>query len=260
LTSPRLRAIFDGRLYQREEVATGHRSQEPDELRQLDVHDDRVAQEDANWIRVLVVVRTRLYRQGLADALRTRSGIAVVGAVASHEDAVARVSSDRPDVILLDADLVGDAARLVAAAPDCRVVALAVDATEKAVIPLAEAGVAGFISRDHSIDELVAELERVSRGETVASQEVTGLLLRRVFAAVNDAPSPDLRARLTKREREIMDLVEGGLSNKEIARTLSIQLATVKNHVHNALRKLEVGGRAEAAALVQPARSSAPGP
>jgi DNA-binding NarL/FixJ family response regulator len=157
-------------------------------------------------------------------------------------------------VILLDAELAGDAARLVAAAPGCRVIAVAVDATENAVIPLAEAGVAGFISRDHSIDELVAELERVSRGETVASHEVTGLLLRRVFAVANDAPSPDLRGRLTKREREIMDLVEGGLSNKEIARTLSIQLATVKNHVHNALRKLEVGGRAEAAALVQPTR------
>ena len=138
-----------------------------------------------------------------------------------------------------------------------RVVAFAVPETEDDIIACAEAGVAACVTREASIDELVATIERVGSGESLCSPQVAAVLLRRV-ATLAAARSDEPAATLTSREREILDLIAEGLSNKQIGQVLCIQVPTVKNHVHNLLEKLEVHSRHEAAALLRTDQS--PGP
>ena len=130
-------------------------------------------------------------------------------------------------------------------------VALGVADADDHVLGCAEAGVAGYVPRDASLDDLVAVIESAFRGEAICSPRIAGSLLRRIatLAAGQNGTMP--LAHLTGREREIVRLIDRGLSNKEIARDLGIEVATVKNHVHNILEKLQVRRRGEAAARMR---------
>jgi two-component system, NarL family, nitrate/nitrite response regulator NarL len=203
-------------------------------------------------IQVVVLSDIRLYREGLAEILDKR-GPVVVGTAGDRESGVALVSERRPDIVLVDMAMTHAAAAvraLLDAAPHVPVVALGVSETEDDVIACAEAGVSGYVTRDESVGDLVAALESVSRGEMICSPGIAAALLRRVTALARREDSAP-RTRLTRRELEIVELIDRGLSNKEIARRLSIELATVKNHVHNILEKLQVRRRTEAAARVR---------
>lgn len=203
-------------------------------------------------IRLCVVADIGIYREGLAEALGRRQGLAVVGTAATAAEAVVRARELSPDVVLLHLageDGVGAVRALVAAAATARVVALAVPEAERHVIAYAEAGAAGYVTLEDSLDELVVVIESVVRGEMPCSPRVAASLLRRlsVLGARPAGPtSPD--AHLTAREIQILALLQRGLSNKQIARQLVIELSTVKNHVHRILQKLQVSDRAEAAA------------
>ena len=135
--------------------------------------------------------------------------------------------------------------------PGSYTVALALGETESEIIDWAEAGVSAYVTREASIDELVIVIERVTRGEVLCSPKVAGSLFRRVSALATGGQTSPAPVRLTARERQIVDLINEGLSNKEIAGQLVIELATVKNHVHNVLVKLNVARRGEAAARVR---------
>jgi DNA-binding NarL/FixJ family response regulator len=137
--------------------------------------------------------------------------------------------------------------------PNVKVVAITLGDTETEVIQLAEAGVAGYVLPDGSLDDLIIAVESAVRGELYCPPRVAFTLLRRVGAIAlgsataqqaEGAPSPVHD--LTGREREILQLVAQGMSNKQIARQLGIEVATAKNHVHNILRKLHVHRRIEA--------------
>src|SRR5439155_9160664 len=203
--------------------------------------------------RILIVGDIRLYRDGLAEILGRRFD--VVGTAAGADETLARADALAPDVVLLDlarASALDTLRALVAAGSPPRVVALAVPDAEREVIDCAEAGVAGFVTREGSIADVTATIESVARGEAIFSPKVAATLLRRVAAlAAERAPGPDA-GHLTSRELEIVSLIDEGLSNKEIATRLHIELPTVKNHVHNILEKLNVSRRAEAAAIVRP--------
>lgn len=113
-------------------------------------------------------------------------------------------------------------------------------------------GVAGFLPRDATLDDLAHTLTKVARGEAVCSSSVAGALLRRIST---EAHQRTVTAdHLTPREREVLVLIEQGLSNKQIAQRLGIEVRTVKNHVHNLLEKLRVQRRGEAAARLRSAR------
>jgi DNA-binding NarL/FixJ family response regulator len=132
--------------------------------------------------------------------------------------------------------------------PDACVIALSVEETDEELIACAEAGVAGFVRRDAAFDELTTTISSVVRGELPCSPQTAAILLRRIAQLAAERRRVTVTARLTPREREIVRLIDDGLSNKEIAGRLHIELATVKNHVHNILEKLQVHGRLEAAA------------
>jgi DNA-binding NarL/FixJ family response regulator len=205
-------------------------------------------------IRILVVSDTRLYREGLREVLGRTDSLIVVGTAAHAEDALFVLSANPVDVVLLGlaaADTAG-AARLIAGAyAGVRIVALAVDDRPEDVLPLAEAGVCGYVARDAALSDLVGTLGSVVRGECPCSPGVAAGLLRRLAALAGGEPAPTAPGRLTAREQQVLSLLGEGLSNKQIAHRLCIELPTVKNHVHHVLEKLQVHRRTEAVAVVR---------
>jgi DNA-binding NarL/FixJ family response regulator len=140
---------------------------------------------------------------------------------------------------------------LQAAGLSVKVVAIGLIEAEGEVLSCAEVGVAGYVPREGSLEDLVAAVESVGRGELLCSPQVAGSLLRRLAALALERGPASEGPRLTLREREIVGLIDQGLSNKDIARQLGIEVATVKNHVHSILEKLSVRRRGEAAAKIR---------
>jgi two-component system nitrate/nitrite response regulator NarL len=204
--------------------------------------------------RLLVVSDIRLYREGLAGVLEDRFGMAVVATAASRAAAVAALAEHEADVVLLDTVL-PDAAQairdLVAAHPAVKVVALAVPDGDARVVSWAEAGVASYLPREASLEALADAIQSVARGEAVCSPRIAAALMERLAVLAAGRPLPGRVGELTSREREVLGLIGEGLSNKEIARRLVIEVPTVKNHVHNILDKLRVCSRGEAAAQLR---------
>jgi two-component system, NarL family, nitrate/nitrite response regulator NarL len=199
----------------------------------------------------VVVSEIRLYREGIILLLGRDPHLDVIGAAATHRDA-GPLLEEAPDVVLLDTPLANaDAALAELGAPAQKVVVLGVAEQEADVIAWAEAGAAGYVSREGSRDDLSAALEAAAAGETIASPRMVAALLRRLNAVAHDATSRDATATLTPRERQVAELIGEGLSNKEIASVLCIEVTTAKNHVHNILRKLGVSGRGQAAAVLR---------
>lgn len=201
-------------------------------------------------IRVFVVSDIRLYRDGLAEILRRQALLEVVGTAANEAAAVGLAAELCPDVILVD-QAMSDSVAMIRALQEhhsaTKIVALGVPETDREIIDCAEAGVSGYVPREASLDDLVAVVEGVGRGELLCSPRVAASLLRRVASSAAGGWSAAQSSHLTPREGQIVRLIEQGLSNKEIASRLGIEVATVKNHVHNLLDKLQVHRRAEAA-------------
>jgi two-component system, NarL family, nitrate/nitrite response regulator NarL len=203
---------------------------------------------------VLIIDDTRLYREGLTVRLAPEAGIERVVPAADGQTALNHLTVLPIDVVLLNMATSGSIAVLhavVAAAPHVPVVALAVADSDDEVIACAEAGVAGYLQREDSFADLLAVIQSVAHGETLCSPRVAATLLRRVAALAAEHRPPPEAANLTAREREVVELIDQGMSNKEIARRLYIEVRTVKNHVHNILQKLQVSRRGEAAARLR---------
>jgi len=200
-------------------------------------------------IRALILAEVCIHREALAQSLALRGGLDVVGSAASVEEAVAIIRRAGAEIVLVDvpADATPRVVRaLIAAAPQVRVIVL--DVSEGDVIGAAEAGAAGYVARDGSIDDLITAVESVIHNEVLVSPAIAAKLFREVASMARD-PRPELvDEQLTARERDVLGLIEEGLSNKEIARALSIEIPTVKNHVHSVLAKLDVHHRSAAAA------------
>lgn len=207
-------------------------------------------------IRVGIVDHIRLYREGLAQILGREPGIDVVGMAGNADGDCADLRDLRPDIVLFHMPLPENLNALravVQLTPEARIVALGISETEDEVLACVEAGAAGYLSREGSYEDLVCTIKTVAQGETRCSPRMTATLLRRVASLAAEQHARRITVRLTVREWEIIKLVDQSLSNKEIAQRLSIDVRTVKNHVHNILEKVNVHRRGEAAALMREA-------
>jgi two-component system, NarL family, nitrate/nitrite response regulator NarL len=213
-------------------------------------------------IRVAIACDIRLYREGLSLHLARQEQLGVVGTASTREETHRLARELAPDVLLLDMAMPDSLAivhEVHDIAPDTRVLALTIPEAEGAVIACAEAGVAGFVTREASIADLIEAIGSAARGEACMSPRAAAALLRRVGALAADRPAAHPpRGELTAREREIVELVALGLSNKAIAARLHVEIATVKNHVHNVLDKLQVHRRGEIAAFLGRLAASTP--
>jgi DNA-binding NarL/FixJ family response regulator len=194
-----------------------------------------------------------LYCEGLACLLAREEDVEVVGVGLSRHEIVARVTELDPDVVLLDPTLPEgmETIRELALSLEMRVIALGCPENDIETIACAEAGVSGFLTPDASISDLIATIHGASEGELLCSPKLAGVLLRRVTALAASRSGDAPPSPLTMRELQVVRLIDAGLSNKQIATTLEIELSTVKHHVHHILEKLEVERRGEAVARLR---------
>jgi two-component system, NarL family, nitrate/nitrite response regulator NarL len=189
-------------------------------------------------ISVLVMGGVVLHREGIARLLEERGRIRVIGTATGSSDGPRRIRELCPDVALIDLptrDLCGLALVLREAEPRVRLVALVACRAEGEVVTRAGAGICGYGTHETSVDQLVRVIEHAAGDPTLGDTQAP--------------PAGVAWSALTTRERAILVMAGEGLSNKEIARRLQIELPTVKSHMHNILEKLHVRSRTEAAAL-----------
>lgn len=210
-------------------------------------------------IRVLIVHEIRLMCKMIAASLQGDPTIEVVGCATNLEEAQAM--GPQCDVMLVSSALPNDGALAVTQAckslPSVGVVVLGLPESEPAILPFLEAGAVGYVCRENSADEMLETIHSVSAGEARVSPAVAAALIARMseladWVKQSHGPlgNPRTRAHLTERECQVLTLVAEGCSNQEIAERLTIELGTVKNHVHNILRKLNVTSREEATACL----------
>ena len=207
-------------------------------------------------IRVLIASHIRLYREALGNVLeQAREQITLVGVAESAIDAVGQIQRLTPDIALLDMAM-GDAFSVArqlgridgANTKATRIVALGMAENEAEVLNCAQLGISGYVTRDASITDMLGAIEATARGEVHCSPKIAGSLFRRVAAL--SSSNRGAQSALTARESQILRLLQQGMSNKMISRSLGIELPTVKNHVHSILAKLGIHRRTEAISLL----------
>lgn len=205
-------------------------------------------------ITVVVYARVRLYREGIAGIFEREHDIDVLYTSSDLGDVVTKLATLRPDVLVIDTSFRESRTAIrtiVSARPGVAVVAVAVPDSEEGVIAFAEAGAAGYVTRDASAADLIGAVTHAARGEILCPPRLVATLFRRLaLLTTQRMPEPPID-RLTTREREVVLLIGEGLSNRQIADRLRIEVPTVKHHVHNILEKLEVSRRSDAAARVR---------
>jgi two-component system nitrate/nitrite response regulator NarL len=204
-------------------------------------------------IRVLVVEEVRAVCEIIAKVLRSEDDLEVVGCATDIDEAVVHLANC--DVAVINASLTTDTSRrlvhsLRRLAPRLKVVVMGLARNQQAIMQCAEAGVAGYVLKDSSLDDLLQTIRATNRNDALVAPPLASTLASYVAdlmgldtVAADDPCGPQS---LTRREREVLTLVQEGLTNQEIAETLVIELGTVKNHVHNILRKLNVNSRRDA--------------
>lgn len=202
-------------------------------------------------VRALIASDVRLLCDGLQIALTSDPEIDVVGIAGNADSLLADAGRTRPAVVVLDVSMPRalEAARVIALElPGTRTVGVAVDESVGSVVACAEAGLAGYVPHDATLDRLRRTVLSVTDGETPCSPRIAAGLFRHLAAlSAEREQRPSLPRRLTPREYEVLRLIQRGLPNKEIAARLHIALPTVKNHVHRILVKLDVNRRGAAA-------------
>ncbi len=211
--------------------------------------------------RTLIVSDVRLFREGLALGLGGRGDVALVGTADSLESARAAIAAAVPEIVLLDTGMrrALEVARLLLRADAAiRIVGVAVAEEGADVMACGEAGMAGFVPRDGSIDDVAMAIHDVMRGELQCSPRMAATLFKHLASSAPQGAPTHATPLLTPREVEVVELIDRGLSNKQIGQRLRIGTATVKNHVHSILEKLHVSRRAEAAASVRASQAVLP--
>jgi len=206
-------------------------------------------------ITVAIVDDNRLVREALAAMLGRLPDVEVVASASANGQVLDRAT---PDVLLLDAGLGDEDSLSVAAAiakrrSATRVVIMDLMPTNEDIVQFVNAGVAGFVLKDATFDEFVATIRAVAAGDKVLPPRMTETLFSQI-ALGGDARGRERvleDVRMTRREREVIELIGEGLSNKEIAQRLNIAAHTVKSHVRNVMEKLALHTRLQIAAFAR---------
>jgi len=201
-------------------------------------------------IRILVVDDHPLFREGVVHSLTAEPDLTVVGQASSGEEALSLARDLLPDVVLLDIAMPGwgglvTAEKLATACPAIRVVMLTVAEDEDKLVAAFSAGARGYVLKGVSARELAAVVRNVDRGEVYVSPSLAAGIL---VALTRGRPADPLEE-LTDKEREILNLVGQGLTNREIGERVHLAEKTIKHYITNILQKLQVRSRVEAALL-----------
>jgi two-component system nitrate/nitrite response regulator NarL len=207
-------------------------------------------------LRIVLVDDHPLFREGVAYTLRSEPTFEVIGQGESLDEAVQLVADLRPDILLLDINIPGGgihtAEKIAAGYPKTKIIMLTASSDDDDLVKALKAGARGYILKGVASRELISIVRAVQAGEGYITPSLAANLLSEM--ATGQRPSKTEAGPLddlTKREREILEQIAVGLSNKEIGERLHVSEKTVKHYVTSVLQKLHVRNRVEAALLIQ---------
>lgn len=213
---------------------------------------------DQDEIRIVILHNNRLVRESLAFVLGQQKAISVVRTAARLYQPHLGRAVLHPNLFVIDLggssrSGLEDAESIRATSAELKILMIGVPDNEEAVLACIEHGASGYLLEDASVESLINNVRSVVAGETCCEPRIVGLAFSRLSALIRRSrvPAPASMGVLTKRERDIVTLIERGFSNKEIATDLHIEVSTVKNHIHNILDKLQVNGRRQIARCLQ---------
>lgn len=206
-------------------------------------------------LRIILIEDNRLLREGITSILKKEPDINVVAAFGDSHFLFDKIDELKPKIILLDLGLSSqNSLELVKSLKrkynDLKVIVLDLIPIQEDIIRFVEAGVSGFILKDASTDELTKTIRSVAKGKKVLPSTLAGSLFSQIMDfGIKELGTKKLiqSVRMTNREREIIELISEGLTNKEISYKLNISVYTVKSHVHNILEKMALNTRVQIA-------------
>jgi two-component system nitrate/nitrite response regulator NarL len=203
--------------------------------------------------RILLVDDHVLFRKGIARLIDSQPDFEVIAEAEDGRQAVRYAKRFKPELILMDVHMPEcdglEATRLIVDDwPEAQIVMLTVSDEDQDLFTAIRNGAIGYLVKKIEPQDLFARLRGVTQGEAPISRVMAGRILREFARVGTEVPPPDSTRSLTPREREVLQLVSKGLTNKEIGAQLHIAENTVKNHLRNILEKLHLQNRAQAAA------------
>ena len=206
-------------------------------------------------INLLIIEDNRLLRDGITAMIKKQPDLKMMAAFGESETTLTKVSDLKPDVLLLDFSLPNqDSFELIKSlkknCPETKVIIMDIIPLQSDIVTFIKAGVSGFLLKDASTNDFLNTIRLVADGEKVLPPNLTGSLFSQI---INHAVTTEKKSRLieavrmTKRERQVIDLVAEGTTNKEIAGKLHLSVYTVKSHIHNILEKLAFHSRVQIA-------------
>jgi DNA-binding NarL/FixJ family response regulator len=205
-------------------------------------------------IKILLIEDNRILRDGIKAIINKHADLTIVAATEGNHDTLLQARSLKPQVILIDLGLRNEngldvVATLSKELPQIKVIGMGLIPSQQDIIEFVQAGAAGFILKDATIEDVLGTIRAVARGIRILPPLLTGSLFTHVVDLAlrkGRGKLPDA-VQMTKREREIIVLIAEGMSNKEIAELLNLSTHTVKSHIHNILEKMALHSRLEIA-------------
>ncbi|MDQ7817923.1 MAG: response regulator transcription factor [Melioribacteraceae bacterium] len=206
-------------------------------------------------IQILLIEDNRLLRDGIASMLKKESDMHVVATVGNGENILMMIGKNKPDILLLDLGLRSQNSLQIVkltkqSFPETKIIVMDLVPLQADVLEFVQAGVSGFILKDANVAEFYKTIRSVYNGAQVLPPNLTGSLFSQIVDYAVNGFKPSLIAesvRMTKRERQVIELIADGSTNKEIAQKLHLSTYTVKSHVHNILEKLTLNTRVQIA-------------
>jgi DNA-binding NarL/FixJ family response regulator len=206
-------------------------------------------------IKILLIEDNRLLRDGIAAMLKKQPDMQAVATVGNGENILAMMEKLLPHIVLLDLGLRSqNSIQIVKSAkqnfPEIKIIVMDLIPLQADVFEFVQAGVSGFILKDANLSDFYKTIRSVYKGGKVLPPHLTGTLFSQIVEHAIDGSSPsviDKSVRMTKRERQVVELIADGFTNKEIAQKLHLSPYTVKSHVHNILEKLALNTRVQIA-------------
>lgn len=205
-------------------------------------------------IKILLIEDNRLLREGILAILKPYKDIVIIEASGDGKDTIAKIRELKPNVILLDLGLRSQNSLHIVEIvkkdfPGARIIIMDLAPVQADILHYVKAGASGFILKDASLNDLLITIRSVAEGSTV----LPALLVDSLFSQIVDQAVREGKSglkdsvRMTKREREVIELLSEGLTNKEIGQRIRISTYTVKSHIHNIMEKLALHTRLEIA-------------
>lgn len=206
-------------------------------------------------INILIIEDNRLLRDGIAAMINEQPDLKVIATIGERDDTVSKILKFKPDVVLIDLGLRTQNSLEVVEnvkkkSSDIKIIVMDLLPVQSDILEFVRAGASGFILKDAMVNEFLKTIRIVAAGEKVLPPHMTDSLFTQIVErAINGTQDVDLKyaVRMTKRERQVIELIADGLTNKEIGQKLHLSPHTIKSHVHNILEKMALHTRVQIA-------------